>query len=74
MDRWSVQVHRPGLLEFGASDEVETMVLPSAISAGFWCLSGLFSWVELGWPLTGGHRNPMIEHLGPLPMCWFATT
>jgi len=33
MDRWSVQVHRSGLLESRAPDEVERMVLLSTVSA-----------------------------------------
>ena len=61
-------------VEFGAPDEVERMVLPSAVSAESWFLSELLSWVELCWLLTGGHRQPMIEHLGPLPIRLFAAT
>jgi len=38
MDRWSVQVHRLGLLEFGALDEVERMVLLFVVSAKSCCL------------------------------------
>ena len=38
MGRWSVQVHRPGLLESGAPDEVEKMVLVFTVSAESWCL------------------------------------
>jgi len=50
------------------------MVLPSAVLVESWCLSELSSWVELCLLLTGGHRYPMIEHLGPSSMHWFAAT
>jgi hypothetical protein len=42
------QVHRQDLLESGAPDEAERVVLFSAISAESWCFWGLFSWDELG--------------------------
>jgi hypothetical protein len=37
MDQWSIRVHRPCMLEFGAPDEVERMVLLFAVSAESWC-------------------------------------
>ena len=37
MDRWFVQVPRPGLLESRAPYEAEMMVLFSAASAEPWC-------------------------------------
>jgi len=68
------QVHRQDLLESGAPDEAERVVLFSAISAESWCFWGLFSWDELGWLLTGGHRHLMIEYLWSLVMRRFAVT
>ena len=53
VDQQSARVHRPSLLESGAPDEVERMVLSSAVSAESWCFWGLFFWKELGWLLTG---------------------
>jgi len=73
-DRLSIQVHRPVLLDFGAPNEVERMVLPSAISAESWCLSEHSSWVELCWLLTEGHQHPRIQRLGPLLMHYFVAT
>jgi len=43
VDRWSTRVHRPDLRESGAPDEVERLVLLSAVSAESWCFWGLFS-------------------------------
>jgi len=43
VDRWSAQVHWPGLLESGAPDEAERTVLFSAALAESWCFWGLSS-------------------------------
>ena len=51
----------------GIPDEVEKMVLSSNASAGSWCFSDPFSWLELDW--ARGHRHLMFERSWSLMIC-----
>ena len=74
VDRWSAQVHRLDLHESGRWMRWRSWCcfLPFPLSLG--AFGGFSLTRSLASCRLGGHRHPMIEYLGPLPMHWFAAT